>query len=239
MSASQPEDSTALCPGAHELTVVALGTRFSTDAILRQHFSIDEDSNIRFSNRYYTATVPVRVYPQLQVQLRFSDGSFCNTLCNCPAVVVVSSDDSEGSISKCKETWGQLNKHCSEAAVKILFIDGNTLSEADTYRLVNWALGHGVEVVTRLLCEEDGISLALRIERALECAKWPQLVAKQSGKPAHQEAKLEPFDEEKTGSEDPENEVLHPTRLRRGLNDADVSILMNDMLLADETDSDA
>lgn len=200
---------------------------------------MDEDGNIRFSNRYFTASVPVRIYPAPHMQNRMGDDSFCHALRSSPAVAVVAAHDSDASVSTSKDIWGQLSKQCSDSATRILFLDGTTLSEEDTYQLIDWAQQRGVEVVSRFICDEDGITPAMRIERALECAKWPHTDLKQPHDAPYQEAKSSLLDDDGTASVGSQDDVLQPTRIRRGLDSVDVSRLVSDLLLDDETDSDS
>lgn len=232
---SSTEGSSGLPVG---LVIVAVPGESDTKACLREHFRLDEDNTTRFSNRYYSATVPVSVYNPIQMRNNFKDESFCDAISTIRALAVVSVDDASANVSTCQAIWEQLNKHSPHSATRILYLDGSTMNEEDTYSLVDWARKRGVQLISRFLCEEDGISPAVSIERALECSQWLPMHLKQSEEECGTASDEYRQVEDKIDSHPDKSSVSRPTRLRRGLGEDDVSRLLSDLMLEDEESSD-
>lgn len=74
-------------------------------------------------------------------------------------------------VDSCKQLWTSVADAVNGDSV-CLFVVVEGFDESASYHLVAWAVPHGVEVVTSVLCDEDGTSVAQRVTDAVQCAPW-------------------------------------------------------------------
>lgn len=230
------------CPQPSELIAIAANDVSDMQPILTKCFRMDANGEISFHNRYYSIVTPVRIYTAAQILSASSSDGFCKALETAPALSLISSTARGNAVATCKQVWTKLSPFCKETAVVIMFIDDSFSSESEMDELVDWGVNNNIEVVTRALCEEEGTEVAARLERALECANWPQVSSSHAAlgltleQPSNEQA--ESTDDDCEQNAVPGDTVLPPTRLRRALNNTDVSMLTNELLLLGESDSD-
>lgn len=229
-------------PQPNELTVIAINDLDDVQPILINCFRMDACGKISFRNRYYSIVVPVRTYTATEILSDSLSPEFCKALETAPALSLVSPTSNPTAKATCKRIWAKLSPFCSETAVVTMLFDDIHMNESETDELVDWGVQNNIEVVTRSLCEEEGLDIATRLERAIECANWPQVLPND----AALEMALEQCN---VGQDDADivdceqgaafsDNALPRTRLRRALDDTDVSRLTDELLLLNESDSD-
>lgn len=229
-------------PQPNELIVIAINDIDGVQPILTNYFRMDPHGKIPFCNRYYSILVPVRTYTAAEILSDSLSSEFCKALEGTPALSLISSTSGGSAKATCQRIWTKLSPFCSRTAIVTMLFDDNCMSEPETDELVEWGVQNNIEIVMRSLCEEEGLNVATRLERALECANWPQVLSND----AVVEMSLEQsnFEQDETKTVDSKqgaafnDNVLHQTRLRRALDDTDVSKLTDELLLLDESDSD-
>eukprot|EP00177_Eucheuma_denticulatum_P004975 GFKZ01009049.1.p1 GENE.GFKZ01009049.1~~GFKZ01009049.1.p1 ORF type:complete len:244 (-),score=38.18 GFKZ01009049.1:973-1704(-) len=225
-------------PKPHELVVLSIESCQNLDAILTTHFRMNANYQIPFSNKYYSISVPIRTYDASQLLSTQLSPDFQTSLRHSPAISLILSSSQKLSITTATTLWSKLSPFCSDSAVVLLFIENSSLDESATYDLVDWGSNCNVEVITGLLCEEEHTDTVKRIENALECASWPQ-VSSGAVVVLPCENDQHPDNDDDNVEKAPATTVLsNPTRLRRALDDADVTRLVDELLLQDSDESD-
>lgn len=120
--------------------------------------------------------------------------------------------------------WERVAGDVGEDAVRLFLVTGPSFGESEAYDLVAWGVGLGIEVVCAFVCEEDGIEPRRRIREAFDCAPWPQRENKHSDGLREDDVK--------------DKRIQKETRIRRGLDRADVERLTAYLLLVDSSDSE-
>lgn len=225
-------------PKPHELVVVSIDSCPNLNSILTTHYRMNAHNQIPFSNKYYSISVPIRSYVASQLLSTPLSPDFQTSLRHSPAISLILSSSQTSSITTATKLWSKLSSFCSDSAVVLLFIENSSLNESATYDLVDWGSTCNVEIITALLCEEEHTDIVTRIENALECASWPQVSSGAVVVPPCEDDQ-HPDNDDQTDDKTLATGVLSaPTRLRRALDDADVTRLVDELLLQDSDESD-
>lgn len=236
-SAQSRTESTGI--GRNELLVIEIAADKTIQKILREELRLGDNGTIRFDNRYYSAVVSVRLLSEHEIQLNMHGDDFCSKLKCAPALAIVTSDANACTLARCKKLAEALSKKCVEATAIALYISDTDMSEEETWNTVRWGLKWNVEVVTEYLCMDDGLDVATRLARIFECAQWPHVSLKQtkvSTDDTYEKLNLEARRKDGSSSVQPGCDISLPTRLRRKLNEEDVSKLMDQLLVDDSSE---
>lgn len=215
----------------NQFLVVSTAEHNVTWCHLRTLFEVQNRTLIRLNNRYYSASVHVSVMTDVEVSSKIRDLQWRKRLEYVPAVLLMC-DGSNESIIQCKRVWGDISTLLDECTIRLLYITDGQLNECETYKLLQWSVQSNIEMVSQVLCEDDGCDASKRLSQALECARWKCRLTNEQSEGERVEGK-------ESSEEDLRANVVKlscSTRLRRSFDDNDLTNILDVLLLDDSSE---